>query len=135
MAPPQPPGFLVRGIDHYCPTLRLRPQINLHRCEPSRIRWHEAGVIATAPAVALVDSIFPLIKPATSEKKPGFDVLQRLGSLSSSNGHIGRGGIVLNAANLRWKMMYWAILTWFAVTTHKQVIISLEAGALAIDRL
>ncbi|KAJ7450218.1 hypothetical protein FB451DRAFT_1528012 [Mycena latifolia] len=42
----------------------------------------EAGTIATTPAVALVDSVFPLIKPATSDKKPGFDVLQHLGSLS-----------------------------------------------------
>ncbi|KAJ7456109.1 histidine phosphatase superfamily [Mycena latifolia] len=42
----------------------------------------EAGAIATAPAVALVDSVFPLLKPATSDKKPGFDVLQHLGSLS-----------------------------------------------------
>ncbi|KAJ7458169.1 histidine phosphatase superfamily [Mycena latifolia] len=42
----------------------------------------EAAAIATAPAVALVDSVFPLIKPDTSDKKPGFDVLQHLGSLS-----------------------------------------------------
>ncbi|KAJ6603264.1 phosphoglycerate mutase-like protein [Mycena vulgaris] len=42
----------------------------------------EAGAIATAPAVALVDTLFPLIKPATSDKKPAFNVLQHLGSLS-----------------------------------------------------
>ncbi|KAJ7648824.1 phosphoglycerate mutase-like protein [Mycena rosella] len=42
----------------------------------------EAAAIATAPAVALVDNVFPLVKPATSDKKPGFDILQHLGNLS-----------------------------------------------------
>ncbi|KAJ7458524.1 hypothetical protein FB451DRAFT_1507762 [Mycena latifolia] len=41
-----------------------------------------ATKLGPSPAVALVDSVFPLIKPATSDKKPGFDVLQHLGSLS-----------------------------------------------------
>lgn len=42
----------------------------------------EAGAIATAPAVALMDTVFPLVQPATSDKKAGFNVLEHLGSLS-----------------------------------------------------
>ncbi|KAJ7291916.1 histidine phosphatase superfamily [Mycena rebaudengoi] len=42
----------------------------------------EAAAIATAPAVALVDSVFPLVIPSTSEKNSRFDVLQHFGSLS-----------------------------------------------------
>ncbi|KAJ6587368.1 histidine phosphatase superfamily [Mycena sp. CBHHK59/15] len=42
----------------------------------------EAGAIATAPAVAIVDSVFPLITPITSDKKAGFNVLRHFGSLS-----------------------------------------------------
>ncbi|KAJ7115640.1 phosphoglycerate mutase-like protein [Mycena crocata] len=45
----------------------------------------EAAAIATAPAVALVDTIFPLVKPAPADAAQhalGFNVLQHLGSLS-----------------------------------------------------
>ncbi|KAJ6616700.1 histidine phosphatase superfamily [Mycena sp. CBHHK59/15] len=39
----------------------------------------EAGAIATAPAVAIVDSVFPLITPITSDKKAGFNSVESLG--------------------------------------------------------
>lgn len=46
----------------------------------------EPDSIATAPAVAKVDSIFPLVKPAAlddrNKAKSSFDVLQHMGSLS-----------------------------------------------------
>ncbi|KAF8167786.1 histidine phosphatase superfamily [Crassisporium funariophilum] len=45
----------------------------------------EANAIATAPAVAKVDSIFPLVRPNTldaSKKGIPFDILQHVGSLS-----------------------------------------------------
>ncbi|KAJ6545482.1 histidine phosphatase superfamily [Mycena capillaripes] len=48
----------------------------------------EAASIATAPAVALVDTLFPLVQPEPADKNPGsksesqFDILAHLGSLS-----------------------------------------------------
>ncbi|KAJ7862085.1 phosphoglycerate mutase-like protein [Mycena leptocephala] len=44
----------------------------------------EAAAIQTAPAVALVDTLFPLVQPATADQQPsqGFNVLEHLGSLS-----------------------------------------------------
>ncbi|KAJ7253464.1 phosphoglycerate mutase-like protein [Mycena rebaudengoi] len=41
----------------------------------------EAGSIFTAPAIAKVDSVFPLINPATADKKK-FDILHHLGNLA-----------------------------------------------------
>jgi len=45
------------------------------------IAGDEANAIQTAPSVAKVDSMFPLVRPATYDNKP-FDVMQHVGNLS-----------------------------------------------------
>lgn len=42
----------------------------------------EADSIATAPALAKVDNVYPLIRPDTFDKKKDFDVLQQWGNLA-----------------------------------------------------
>ncbi|PPQ62978.1 hypothetical protein CVT24_006084, partial [Panaeolus cyanescens] len=75
-----PPGVTDSAIDSFFPD---GSQVGFPGPTPT---GDEPDAIATAPAVAKVDSIFPLVKPAAfddrNKAKSSFDVLQHLGSLS-----------------------------------------------------
>lgn len=97
---PRQPSFLPRMRLRLLQTysfqtgLKLVLPVQLQVCFPALFERHsrsnhryaagdEADSIATAPALAQVDSVFPLIKPDTSDKQgKKFDVLQHFGNLS-----------------------------------------------------
>ncbi|KAF8647916.1 hypothetical protein AX16_006448 [Volvariella volvacea WC 439] len=68
-----PPGIADDGLDTFFPGVLVKL---------ASLDQPQAASIETAPVVAELSNIFPLIEPATANRKSSFDILQYLGNLS-----------------------------------------------------